>query len=348
MRFIIYGAGAVGSLIGGRLAESGKDVLLVAKQPHVDAINRQGLRILDHEGEKIVGNMPAVAGHDQIVPRPDDIIFLTVKTAQTAGSVQALREKYSEETPIFCFQNGVRNEELASRRFKHVYGAMAGLSVSFLAPGRIAQTMSNRLGIGYYPFGCDDLGQEVSDCLSNAGFTVTIHRSIMDVKWSKLLLNLNNATYAIIDSYLQLGLVTPAIARFKAEVLKEGLHVLETAGIDPHDPESPYDLPSHIAELQSVTEDSEKIHLAQQIPVELRTYPSTWMDLKQRRGETEASYFNGEIVLLGEKYHVPTPYNATLLNIVENMAAEGAEPGRYSIEELTELVEQKRLKLYEE
>ncbi|QQS45987.1 MAG: 2-dehydropantoate 2-reductase [Acidobacteriota bacterium] len=347
MRFIIHGAGAVGSLIGGRLAESGRDVLLVARQPHIEAINRNGLRILDEHGERIVKNLPAVDAPSRIIPGYDDVIFLTVKTAQTPASVQALRERYSEETPVFCFQNGVRNEELASRRFKHVYGAMAGLSVTMLAPGKIAQTLSNRLGIGCYPFGCDRLADEVADYLSNAGFTVTRHRSIMDVKWSKLLLNLNNATYAIIDSYLQLGLVTPAIARFMAGVLREGLAVLESAGIDHHDPETPYDIPAHIAELESVIEDPEKIYLARRIPVELRTYPSTWMDLKQRRGETEASFFNGEIILLGEKHHLPTPYNTTLLQIVETMAAELAEPGKYMIEELADLVEQKRLKLYE-
>lgn len=347
MRFIIHGAGAVGSLIGGRLARTGKEVVLIGREPHIEAIRKEGLRILDHEGETVVRNLVAATDPKRIIPGPDDVIFLTIKTAQTSSAVQELREIYSDETPVFCFQNGIRNEEFASRRFKHVYGAMAGLSVTLLEPGRIAQTLSNRLGLGYYPFGFDDLCREVADALTQAGFTVTSHRSIMDVKWSKLLLNLNNATYAIIDSYLQLGLVTPAIARFMAEVLKEGQHVLETAGIDHHDPETPYNIPAHIAELQAVTGDPEAIHQAQQLPIELRTYPSTWMDLKQRRGETEASFFNGEIILLGEKNHIPTPYNSTLLNIVETMAAERTEPGKYSIEELAHLVEQKRLKLYE-
>jgi ketopantoate reductase len=72
------------------------------------------------------------------------------------------------------------------------------------------------------------------------------------------------------------------------------------------------------------------------------------MDLKQKRGETEAGYFNGEIILLGEKYYVPTPYNSTLYNIVEMMAAERAEPGLHTIEELADLVEQRRRKLYDQ
>jgi 2-dehydropantoate 2-reductase len=70
--------------------------------------------------------------------------------------------------------------------------------------------------------------------------------------------------------------------------------------------------------------------------------------LQNRRGETEASYLNGEIILLGEKYGVPTPYNSVLLRVVEQMAAEKELPGKYTIEELEELVRQRRLELYSE
>jgi 2-dehydropantoate 2-reductase len=71
------------------------------------------------------------------------------------------------------------------------------------------------------------------------------------------------------------------------------------------------------------------------------------MDLKLKRGETEAGYFNGEIILLGEKYGVPIPYNSSLFIIVETMAAKGAPPGLYTIEELANLVEQRRQELDE-
>jgi ketopantoate reductase len=98
--------------------------------------------------------------------------------------------------------------------------------------------------------------------------------------------------------------------------------------------------------LRNCVEDLEKLHAAQTLPFELRTYPSTWVDLKQRRGTTEAGYFNGEIILLGEKYDVPTPYNATLLNIVETMAVEQIQPGKHSLEELAGMVEQRRLMIY--
>jgi 2-dehydropantoate 2-reductase len=347
MRFIIHGAGAIGSVIGGKLAESGAEVVLIARQAHVDAIARDGLLIKSHAGERRIRNLRAVTTPAQIAPLIGDVILLTVKSGQTGDSVQQLRETFPEDTPVVCLQNGVRNEETAARRFLRVYGARVGVCAASLAPGVVAHTRASLLSLGNYPLGCDEDGHEIAARLRGAGFRVTTHEHIMAVKWSKLLLNLNNATYAILDKHLQLGLVMPELSRFAADVLEEGLHVLDMAGISLTDPENPYDLSQQLAELRSVAENPEKIYQAETTPPEMRTYPSTWTDLKQHRGETEASFFNGEIILLGEKYGVPTPLNSTLLNIIETMAAERIEPGLYSLDELTDLVEQRRLKIYD-
>lgn len=346
MRFIIHGAGAVGSLAGGMLAESGAEVVLIARDEHAAAINQRGLSIESEKGDRLVKNLHAVTSPAQLKPRPDDVIILAVKTSQTSHSVQQLRLVFREDTPIFCLQNGVRNEEWASRRFLHVYGAMAGLSVNLLEPGLIAQTYSNHISIGNYPFNCDEIGMKVAEQFSRAGFETTTHESIMAVKWSKLLLNLNNATLAIINGYLQLGLVNRALGNFLADVLEEGLHVLDVSGISLSDPNNPFDIKQRIAQFRGASDDPEKLHQVQSIPENLRTYPSTWWDLQQQRGETEAGFLNGEIILLGEKHHLPTPYNSTLLNTVESMALDFAKPGQYSLEELADLVEQRRLMLY--
>jgi len=244
-------------------------------------------------------------------------------------------------------QNGVRNEEIAAGRFLRVYGGMLGISATFLEPGLVAHTRGDLVSIGNYPLGCDNTGLQIAARLEKAGFRTTTHESIMAVKWTKLILNLNNATLAIIDKHLQLGLVTPAVSNFMADVHEEGLRALAVAGISLEDRNNPYDLKRNIAELRSVTEDTEKICAEANSPVEFRTYPSTWMDLKLKRGQTETGYFNGEIILLGEKYGFPTHYNSTLFIIVETMAAKGAQPGLYTVEELANLVEQRRHELEE-
>src|SRR5262249_24818817 len=118
----------------------------------------------------------------------------------------------------------------------------------------------------------------------------------------------------------------------------------DMAGISLEDPNNPFDLRRNVAELRSVVEDQEKICAEANSPGEFRTYPSTWMGLKLKRGETETGDFNGEIILLGEKYGLPAPYNSPLLTIVETMAAKGAQPGLYTMEELAIRVERRRQK----
>ncbi|HKQ73315.1 MAG TPA: ketopantoate reductase family protein [Blastocatellia bacterium] len=342
MRFIIHGAGAIGSLIGGRLAESGAEVVLIARSAHASVINCRGLFIKSRDGERVIKGLCAVTHPNEITPRAGDVIILTVKSSQTAASVQSLREVFPEDTPVVCMQNGVRNEEIAAGRFLRVYGGMIGISATFLEPGSVAHTRGHLLSIGNYPLGCDDPGLRIAAQFEKAGFRMTTHESIMAVKWSKLILNLNNATLAIIDKHLQLGLVTPTISNFIADVQEEGLRILEVAGISLEDPKNPYDVKKHLTELRSVVEDPKKIYEETNSPKEFRTYPSTWMDLKQKRGRTEAGFFNGEIILLGEKYRIPTPYNSTLYTIVETMAAKGAQPGLYTIEELVSLIEKRK------
>ena len=95
MRFIIHGAGAVGSLVGGWLADSGAEVVLIARDAHADAVNQHGLQIKSVKGDRVV-KLSAVTSPNQIAPRADDVLFLTVKSSQTAASVQALREIFPD------------------------------------------------------------------------------------------------------------------------------------------------------------------------------------------------------------------------------------------------------------
>src|SRR5882672_10557220 len=242
MRFIIHGAGSIGSLMGARLAESGAEVILIARDAHADAINRGGLLIQSREGDRVVKGLRAVTHPRDVASNSGDVIILTVKSSRTAASIQALREAFPEETPVVCMQNGVRNEEIAAGRFLRVYGGMLGISATFMEPGRIAHTRGELLSISNYPLGCDDTAFQIAAWFEKAGFKATTHESIMAVKWSKLILNLNNATFAIIDKHLQLGMVTPMISNFMADVQEEGLRALDAAGIPLEDSNNPIDL----------------------------------------------------------------------------------------------------------
>ena len=79
MRYIVIGAGAIGGTIGGRLAASGHEVVLVARGAHLDALKARGLRLATPDGTSTL-DIPAVAGPGELSLREDDVLLLATKT----------------------------------------------------------------------------------------------------------------------------------------------------------------------------------------------------------------------------------------------------------------------------
>ena len=115
MRYIIYGAGGIGSIMGGHLFRAGHDVVLIGRAGHVNAINNSGLRLITPTGTHVL-KTPAVTSPEQIDFRPDDVIFLCMKGQDTETALQNLKAVIAD-IPVYCFQNGVRNEEIAAKYF---------------------------------------------------------------------------------------------------------------------------------------------------------------------------------------------------------------------------------------
>src|SRR5258708_3229824 len=89
MRFIVYGAGAVGGVIGGGVAEHGHEVVLVARGDHLSAIDEQGLRLESPEGARTI-RIAAVDHPDKLSWSDGDVVLLAVKSQDTAGALDAL------------------------------------------------------------------------------------------------------------------------------------------------------------------------------------------------------------------------------------------------------------------
>lgn len=115
MRYIIYGAGGIGSIMGGHLARTGHDSVLIGRPGHVAAVNANGLKLITPTGTHVVP-IPAVTGPGELSFTPDDVILLCVKGQDTEDAMRDLNACV-DDMPVFCFQNGVRNEEIVSRYF---------------------------------------------------------------------------------------------------------------------------------------------------------------------------------------------------------------------------------------
>lgn len=335
MRIIVYGAGAVGSIIGGYLHKCGQETVLVCSRAHAGAIARNGLKISGVQGNHEI-DVPAVADVAQIKFRADDVVFLTMKTYDTEAAIDKL-DKAAGGLCAVCFQNAVRNERFAAPHFARVYGGIVFFGAKYLEPGVVVHTAENSLGLGLYPEGLDETVDKVSEALTRAGFSVTAYPNVMAVKWSKLFRNLNNALFAITGLSVLEGIKYEESRSMMADLLEEALLIVRAEGIEilPLEGHQP---PEKMVE--SLRRPGERSF---DIPPDEETAlrPSTWQDLYLKRGRTEVEYLNGEIVRLGEKHGIATPLNSLMVSVVDRMAGEGIAPGAYKVNQLRAMLDER-------
>jgi 2-dehydropantoate 2-reductase len=322
-RFIVYGAGAIGGVLGGLLHEAGHDVVLIARGAHLAAIRSGGLRLVTPDGERTL-SIPAVASPREIGSiGQGDVVLLAMKSMDTEAALRELAAVADPATPIVCVQNAVANERMALRMFENVYGVCVMFPATHLEPGVVegsAAPVAAILDIGRYPEGVDDTAREIAAAFESATCVSEPRPDIMRWKYNKLLMNLTNA----VDAAAGRGNYGDARARLRAE----GETVLKAAGIV----------------FTSAEEDRARRGDILRIPPgsngSKRSGSSSWQSLARGTGSIEADYLNGEIVLLGRLHGVPAPANEYARQLANRLAREGREPGSVPAEELLRGLEQ--------
>ena len=340
-RYVILGAGAIGAAIGGLLNRTGSRVVCVARPAVAEALGR-GI-VLEEHGEETTVTADAVTALSELTREDGDVVLITTKSQASGEALRELSRAYDETLPVVCLQNGVRNEEIAAQRFSTVYAGLVFFSAVQLEPSLISLPQGRTVAVGCYPEGLDDRARQMCADLNRAGLETLSSAHVMSMKWGKLIANLNNATTTITGYWLERAMVDPEMRRLMLEVREEGLRVADAAGIAV---EPPAGEPSAIR-IREMTEklrqppkrsERAKPGDGDDLAEQERTYSSMWQDLYLGRKQNEADFLNGEIIALGQKMGVPTPYNSTLLETVNRMFAEGLKPGIYSPRELHALL----------
>jgi 2-dehydropantoate 2-reductase len=335
-RYIIFGAGAVGTAVGGLLLQTGARVEFIARPFYAEAL-KNGITI-SQDGTETFFKASAVNQASQLQYQEGDVVIFAMKSQVMEAAVEELAAVCDKSIPVVCLQNGVRNEEMAARRFDRVYAGLVFLSAVQLDPHKITLPRGRSIVIGLYPDRVDKLAQDMCKDLSRAGFEALASSYTMAMKWGKLIANLNNATHTITGYWLERGVADPEMRELIVAVRDEGLRIVQAAGIAVEPPEgepSPLKIIEWTDKLREPGKDSpEALAKALNMPEALRTYASMYQDLYLGRKSNEAEYLNGEIVELGKQLDMPTPYNSTLLEIVNQMFAENLKPEIYTPEEL--------------
>ncbi|CAN5245025.1 2-dehydropantoate 2-reductase N-terminal domain-containing protein [soil metagenome] len=304
MRYVVYGAGAVGGVIGARLHLAGLETTLIARGAHLEQIRRDGLVLDGASGSRVV--RPAAADTVAGVTWTDDtVVLLCVKGHQSPAALADLVAHAPVTTPVVCAQNGVANEIEALRRFAHTYGLCVMLPSLHLEPGTVVEKCSPVPGIldlGRFPAGVDATAESVAADLRAAGFESLARPDIMAWKYRKLLVNAGGDVGAILGPGGDAG-------RFAALVRAEGEAVLKAAGI------------------AVVTDEQDDVRRGETLRprADIDAYPGNSLRQSLARGlESEIDYRAGEIVLLGRLHGIGTPANELLRQTVLRLDGPGA------------------------
>ncbi|MFT4262550.1 MAG: 2-dehydropantoate 2-reductase N-terminal domain-containing protein [Nocardioides sp.] len=309
MHYVIYGAGAVGGVIGGNLFRNGVPVTLVARGQHLAAMRANGGLTLDLEDGPELLDMPLALNASEVEWRDDSVVLLCVKGQQTAAALDDLQAHAPVSTPIVSVQNGVANEATILRRFPRVYSICVVLPASHLEPGIVVQdsaSVPGILDIGVFPSGTDEVAAAISADLSAGGFLSTTRENVMAWKHRKLIANLGNGVGAsFVDNEAADELLRLARA--------EGEAVLEAAGIDVVTPQDDLDRRANHIVRRSHREKASG-------------GSSTWQSVARGAGSVEIDYLAGEIVLLGRLHGVRTPVNELVQLTTTRLSREGLPP----------------------
>jgi len=317
MRFVIFGAGAIGGAVGARLHQSGHDVTLIARGRHLEAIRRDGLTFVTPV-ERSVLALPVAGEPAALRWTGEEVVLLATKSQDTAAAVAALRGAAGAGVPVVCLQNGVENERVALRLMDTVYGAVVMLPAAHLEPGAIeayGAELAGMIDVGRYPDGVDERAEGICAAFARSHIESDPVPDVMRLKYAKLLLNLSNVVSALFEP----GERRTELSELVAE---EGRAVLDAAGIG-------YDAP----EVSDIDARWRRWDV-RDIDGRRRAGSSTWQSLARGTGALETDYLNGEIVLEGRLHGVPTPVNERLCALAARAARERLAPGTLSVDEV--------------
>jgi 2-dehydropantoate 2-reductase len=334
-RYVVIGAGAVGSALGGLLAQRGTDVLLVARGDHGRAMAARGVTLRCPDSTFDVA-VPVVAAPDEARLGVDDVLVLTTKTHQAEAALGAWSDvpvhgpagdvvgRAADLLPVLTALNGVASEEIALRRFARVLAVCVWFPTVMISPGEVIVRTAPLRGVfhvGRYGVAADPredtaLLDGVERDWGAAGCVVRRPAAVMDWKYRKLLANVGNVLQALLGD-------VPGAEDIARDVEAEARAVLAGAGIGFVDDEESRAgwQPDGLSVLPVPGE-----------PAQLGG--SSWQSLMRGSGSIETDYLNGEIALVARRTGRAAPLNSRLCTLARLAAREGHRPGSMSPEQL--------------
>jgi len=317
-RIVIAGAGSIGCFIGGLLVAGGRNVGFLGRPRIVEALQSAGLHLTDLDGlDEFLPARRLSAATDATMLGDADLVLVAVKSSGTAAIAKEIAANCSQDATVLSLQNGVSNIPV-------LRSALAGMEVR----GGIVEFNVIERGAGHFHRGTSgklmiEAGRaDLAALLAVPGLTIAATADLTSLQWGKLLINLNNALNALSGLPLREQMQHQDWRRLLAEQTEEALRALRAAGIRP----APLPLPPPlIPRILRLPTPLFRIAAAPVLRVDPEARSSMWEDLVRRR-PTEVDHLQGEIVTLGARHGIATPFCEAIAALVKQAETARAGP----------------------
>ena len=299
MKIVIIGAGAMGSVYGGFLAEAGNEVyFLDVFKEHVDTINCNGLYMEGSSEGRYIKGIKATTSAEEV--GVVDLAIVFVKSTLTDIAVKQNKAVIGKNTVVLTLQNGLGNVKKIGTvvPVEQIIAGTTSHGANLIGPGRVKHAGHGDTVIGELDGKITDRINVIANVFKDAKLDpVSISNNVMGLIWDKLLVNLGINPLTAITGLKNGQIIDyPETEWIAEQAVSEGAKVAEAMGIKL---ENPYPV-EHFKEVSRVTGANISSMLA---------------DVINKR-KTEINNINGAIVREAKKYDIDTPINKVLTNLI--------------------------------
>jgi 2-dehydropantoate 2-reductase len=335
MRWLIWGAGAIGGTLAAYLARAGHDVTIVDNvNDHVDAVNRDGLRITGSI-ETFSASMPAFT--PDTIRGEWDTIVLATKAHHTTGAVIALLPHLTNTGCVISAQNGLN--ELAIARLvgaERTVGAFVNFGADYIEPGVIHFGGRGAVVVGEIDGRITPRVNDVRDAWAVLDERAIVTPNIWGYLWGKEAYGAMLFATALSNMSIADALAMSSHRSLYIALAQEILSVARANEITPESFDG-FDARAYAPDAVAGAAERSLDHLVAHNRKSAKTHSGIWRDLAVRRRSTEVDAQMGIVVTLGREVGIDTPITARLVELIHEIERGEREQSTEVLDELATL-----------
>lgn len=329
MPITIYGAGAIGGLLGAYLAKAGEDVLMVDKvAEHVEAMKKSGLKITGGADFTV----PVRACLPEELTETLGLTFLAVKSQHTDEALNGLAPLVGPDTILVSMQNGMNPPRIAERiGADKVVACFVNYGADWQGPGHIEHGGSGSVYVGEIDGRMTDRVERIHRLLSHL-HPAYITDNIYGYLWAKQTYCSLLFAQAVTDETMADIFGNKRFQPLLIALVQEGVRVAKASGITLQG-FGKYD-PVKISSGSEAEARAELANLAALCRTQVKVRSGPWRDMAIRHRPTEIDYMTGWLIAEGRKHNISLPLNERLVQQVKEIEQERRQRGLHNLEEL--------------